>query len=154
MPDKVDSDNEADSESEEDVPASLIFEPMVAYLDNPDCNNPIKNEGKWVLNEDVAFDYSLSLEDVFKSVNFSPLYMPFSIAEMACMHIKDNEGSVVIVPPSKRDQSLTVFGRGQARAMTPRESDDNLEPPQFFHYMWSARRMMKGIGYSLNCRVV
>ena len=42
LPDNVDSDNEADSESEDDASATLIFEPMVAYLDNPDCNNPAK----------------------------------------------------------------------------------------------------------------
>jgi len=79
--DNVDSGNETDSESEEDAPPTLIFEPMVAYLDNPDYNNPIKNEGEWVFNEDVAFDYSLCLEDVFKSVNFSPLHMPLLIVK-------------------------------------------------------------------------
>jgi len=34
----------------------FIIEPIVAYLDDPDCNNPVKNEGEWVLNENVAFD--------------------------------------------------------------------------------------------------
>ena len=82
-----DSGNVVDSESEEDAPATLIFKPMVAYLENPDCNNPTENEGEWVLNEDVTLDYFLCLEDVLKSANFSPLHMPLLIAEIACMHI-------------------------------------------------------------------
>jgi len=65
------------------------------------------------------------------------------------MHIEDNEGSVYIVPPSKRDQSLIVFGRGQARVTTSRESDDDLEPPQFVHYA-AAHNIMKRMRYNLN----
>ena len=52
------------------------MEPIVTYLDDPDCNNPAKNEGEWFLNENVTLDYSLCLEDVFKSVDVSSLYMP------------------------------------------------------------------------------
>jgi len=81
LTDNVDNGNEADSELEEDTLATLILEPMVAYLDNSDCNDPAENKSEWVLNEDVAFDYSLYLEDVFKSVNISPLHMPLSIAK-------------------------------------------------------------------------
>jgi len=35
-----DSHNEADSESEEDTPATLTFKPIVAYLNDLQCNNP------------------------------------------------------------------------------------------------------------------
>ena len=31
-----------------------------------------------------------------------------------------------------------------------RESDDSVEPLEFFHYALSAHRMMKRMGYSLN----
>ena len=79
LPYNVNSANEADSESKEDVPATLIFEPKVAYPDNPDCNNFVENEGEWVLNEDVAFDYSLCLKDVFKSFNISPCICLFRL---------------------------------------------------------------------------
>ena len=48
------------------------MELIVAYLDDPDCNNLAENEGEWILNENVAFDYSLYLEDVFKSVDLVP----------------------------------------------------------------------------------
>jgi len=123
----IDSGNEADTESEEDVPATFIMEPIVAYLDGPGCNNPAENEGEWVLNENVAFDYSLYLEDV--SIDINSLHMPLPISKMACMHIGDNEGFVFIVPPSKRDQLPVVFDRGQTRTTTFRESDDDLKPP-------------------------
>jgi len=66
------------------------------------------------------------------------------------MNIEDNEGSVFIVPPNKRDQSPIIFGRSQAQATTSKESDDDLEPPQFFYYARSAHRMMKRMGHSLN----
>jgi len=60
LPDDVDSKNEGNSESEEDAPTTFIMESIVAYLDDPDCNNPAENEGERVINENVAFDYSLS----------------------------------------------------------------------------------------------
>jgi len=89
LPDDVDSGNEADSESEEDVPATISIEPIIAYLNDYDCNNPAENEGEWVLNENIAFDYSLCLEDV--SVNVRFLHMPLPISDMAHIHIQDNE---------------------------------------------------------------
>jgi len=149
LPDNVDSGNEPDLESEEDAPATISIEPIVAYLNDYDCNNSAENEGEWVLNENIAFDYSLCLKDV--SVNVRSLHMPLLILKMARMHIQDNEESVFIVPHFKRDQSLIVFGSGRAQALTSREPDDDLEPPQFFHYARLAHRMMKKMEYSLNC---
>ena len=110
LPDNVDSGAEADSESEEDAMATRILEPTVAYLDSLDCNNPTEDEREWVISEDVAFVYSLCLEDVFKFVNISPLHMPLPISEMTCMHIEDNEWSCLHCP-SKKNKSLIVFGR-------------------------------------------
>jgi len=150
LPDDIDSGNETDSESGENAPAIFSIKLIIAYLDDFDCNNLVKNGDEWVINENINYDYSLSLEDVFKSVDISFLHMPLPISKMACIHIEDNEGSVFIVPPTKRDQSPIIFGRSQARATTFRESDDDLEPPQFFHYARSAHCMMKRIGYSLN----
>ena len=74
LPDDVDSGNEADSKSWEDAPATINVEPIVAYLDNFDCNNLAESEGEWVLNETVAFDYFLYLDDVFKFVKITCLY--------------------------------------------------------------------------------
>ena len=130
LPNDIDSDNEVDTESEEGTSATSSMELIVAYLDDLDCNNPPKMRANGVLNENVTFDYSLCLENVFKSIDISSLHMPMPISKMACMNIDDIEGGICfIVPPSKRDQSLIIFGRGQARATTSRESDDDLEPP-------------------------
>jgi len=86
-----------DSESEEDVLAIFSIEPIIAYLDDLDCNNLTENEGEWVLNKNVAY-YSLCLEDVLKYVNISPLHMLLPISEMACMHTEDNEGCNALIP--------------------------------------------------------
>jgi len=64
LPDDIDSGNEIDSESEEDTTNIFSMEPIIAYLDDPYCNNSAKNDGKWVLNENVNFDYSLYFDDV------------------------------------------------------------------------------------------
>jgi len=44
LPDNDDSGNEADSESEGDTPATLVGEPIVAYFNNPQCNNPSEDD--------------------------------------------------------------------------------------------------------------
>jgi len=103
-PDDINSGNEIDSESEDDAPATFSMKPIVAYLDDLNYKNPAKNEGGWILNKNITFDYSLCFEDILKSVDISSLHKPLPISKMACMHIKDNEGSVFIVPPSKGDQ--------------------------------------------------
>ena len=64
LPDDIDSGNQADFESEEDTLATFAMEPLVAYLDNPYCNNTVKNDDEWVLNKDVDFKYSLCFNDV------------------------------------------------------------------------------------------
>ena len=46
----------------------------------------------------------LCLENVFKSVDINSLHMLMPISKIACIHVEDNEGSVFIVPPAKRDQ--------------------------------------------------
>ena len=47
-----DSGNEADSESEADMPAILIGEPIIACLNNPQCNTP-EDEGEWLINDNI-----------------------------------------------------------------------------------------------------
>ena len=63
-----DSGNEPDSEPEEDTPATFALKPIVAYFNDPECNNPIENDDEWVINENVIFDYPVSV-DLFKSAN-------------------------------------------------------------------------------------
>jgi len=51
-----DSGNEADSEPKEDTSATFAFKPIVEYFNDPECNNPIEDDGEWVINENVTFD--------------------------------------------------------------------------------------------------
>ena len=76
--DDIDNGNEA--ESEDNAPATISIEPIVAYWNDYDSNNPTENEGEWVLNENIVFYYSLCLEDV--SVNVKSLHMPLPISKM------------------------------------------------------------------------
>ena len=80
----IDSDNEANSESEDDPELSFDEEPIIAYLNDPDCNNSADNGNEWVLNENVNFDYSLCCDDVNSPIDMSPLHMPLPIT-MACI---------------------------------------------------------------------
>ena len=50
LPNDINSGNEADSESGEDPEVSFDEEPIVAYLNDSDCNNSINNSDEWVLN--------------------------------------------------------------------------------------------------------
>ena len=54
-----------------------------------------------------------------------------------------------MVPPSKRSQSLIVFGRAQLRRSANTDSSSDSKPPQFFHYERSAHLMMRKMGYNL-----
>ena len=66
LPDNNDSGNEADSESEEDTPATLIGEPIVACFSNPQYNNPFEDDVEWMINDNVCFD----------SVSYTHLTLP------------------------------------------------------------------------------
>jgi len=70
-----DSCNEANSESEEETPATLDFKPIVAYFNDPQCNNPIEDDGEWVINENVTFDYPVSIDD-------ASFHMPLSMIQV------------------------------------------------------------------------
>jgi len=72
LPDGIDNDNEADFESKEDTPTTFTMKPLVAYLNEPYCT--VENNGEWVLNEAVDFDYSLYFHDV--PDNTSSLHLP------------------------------------------------------------------------------
>ena len=75
LPNDDDSGNEADSESEGDTPATLACEPIVACFNDPQCNNPSEDDDEWVINENVIFNYPVSVE-LLEYVNSSSLHMP------------------------------------------------------------------------------
>jgi len=126
------SGNETDSESEGDTPATLAYEPIEACFNDPKCNNPSEDD-EWVLNENVIFDYSASVE-FLKSIVNSSLHMFLHKPSMTSTYVECVEGSVFVVLPSKRSQSPIVFGWAQLRRSAVTYSSSNSEPPQFFHY--------------------
>jgi len=103
LPDDYDSGNEADAESEEDTPATLAYEPIEEYFNNPQCNNPSGDDDEWVINENVIFDYPASSE-LCESVDNSPLHMLLHKLSMTSTSVECAEGSVFVVPPSKKSQ--------------------------------------------------
>ena len=62
--------------------------------------------------------------------------------------VENSEGSIFVVPLSKRNQSLIVFGRIQPWISAITDSGSDPEPPQFFHYAWSAHHMMRRMRYN------
>ena len=85
-----DSCNEADSESEEDTPATFAFKPIVAYFNDPECNNYIEDDGEWVINENVTFDYPVSV-DLLNSADETSLHMPLPMLSMTSMPVENGE---------------------------------------------------------------
>ena len=110
LPDDDNNDNKADSESEGNTPATLTCELIVAYFNNPQCNNTIRDGDEWVINENVTFDYPESVK-LFESVYNSSLHMLLPVLSTTSTPVECGEGSVFVVPSSKRSQSLIVFGR-------------------------------------------
>jgi len=78
----------------------------------------------------------------------SPLHMHQPMLTV-CMHIEEKDRSVFVVPPSKKDQSPIVFGKVRYWITTSNDSDEDLQPTQFFHYARLAHRMMKEMEYDL-----
>jgi len=128
--DDDDSGNEADLESEEDTPATFAFKPIVAYFNDPECNDPNEDDGEWVINENVTFDYPVSV-DLFKSADDSSLHMPLSMLSVTSTPEENSEGFVFVVPPSKRNQSPIVFDRIQPRISQLRTRIQTHNPRKF-----------------------
>ena len=134
LPDEPDSGNEADSELENDTPVTFVSELIVAYLGDSTCkNDTVENDNEWVLNEDVSFDYSYCL-NVPETTYLNSLHMPISTMMKACTYTEDSDRAIFIVPSSQKDQTPIIFGRIHSQISTSVVSDENLEPPQFFHY--------------------
>ena len=50
--------------------ATLVDEPVIACFNKLQCNTPSEDEGEWVINDNIFFDYSVSIE-LFESVTDS-----------------------------------------------------------------------------------
>jgi len=127
-----DSGNEADSELEEDTLATLDFKPIVAYFNNPQCNNSIEHDGEWVINENIIFDYPVSVV-VFKSIDDSSIRMSSPMLSMTSTPIEDGKGSIFVIPTSQRSQSPIVFGNPECLQLHTRVRTQNPHNFSFMH---------------------
>jgi len=57
------------------------------------------------------------------------LYIPLHKPSMISTSVECVEGSIFVVPPSKRRQSPIVFGRARLRRSAVIDSSSDLEPP-------------------------
>jgi len=110
LPHDDESGNEADSESEAGMPAILIGEPIIACLNNPQCNTPLEDEGEWVINDNISFDYPASV-GLFESITDSSLHMPLHKPSASSTPMESIEGVALVIPPSKEGQLPIIFGR-------------------------------------------
>jgi len=133
LPDNDDNGNEADSDSEGDTPATLVGEPIVACFNNPQCNTPSEDDDEWVINDNVSFKYPASVE-LFESVTNSSPHMPLHKLSTSSTSVECIEGSVLMVPLSKKGHSPIIFGKAQLQRSTVTDSSSDSESPQFFHY--------------------
>jgi len=148
LPDNDNSGNEADSESEADMPAILVGEPIIACFNNPQCNTPSEDEGEWVINDNISFDYPVSVE-LFESVTDSSLHMPLHKLSVSSTSVESIEGFILVVPPSKEGQLPIIFGKAQLQRSAATDSSSDPNTPQFFHYARLAQHMMRKMGYNL-----
>jgi len=148
LPDNNDSDNEADSESEANMPAILVSEPIIACFNNLQCNTPSEDEVEWVINDNISFDYLVNVE-LFGSVTDSSLHMPLHKPSASSTPVEFIEGSVLVIPPSKEGQLPIIFGKTQLQRSTAADSSSDSDTPQFFHYARPAHYMMRKMGYNL-----
>ena len=58
------------------MPATFVFKPIGAFLNDPKYNNLIEDDDEWVINENITFDYLVSV-DLFKSADDTSLHMLF-----------------------------------------------------------------------------
>jgi len=87
--------------------------------------------------------------DLFKSVDDTSLHMPLSMLSVTNTPVESGEGSIFMIPPSKRSQSSIIFGRVQPRKYAVTDSGSNSEPSQFSPYAWLTHHMMRKMGYNL-----
>ena len=128
LPDDDESGNEVDSESEAGMPAILIGEPIIACLNNPQCNIPSEDDGEWVINDNISSDYPASIGSI-KSITDGSLHMPLHKAGAANTPMEAIEGATLVVPPSKQGQSPIIFGRTRPRGPTTADSSSESDAP-------------------------
>ena len=130
------------------MPPTFPFKSIIAYFNDPECNNPTEDDGEWVINASITFDYPMSV-DLSKSTDDTSLYIPLSIFSVTSTLVENSEVSVFVVSPSKMNQSPIVFRRIQPRIFVIKDSSSDPEPTQFFLYARSTHHMLRRMGYNL-----
>ena len=98
--------------------AILVSELVIACFNNPQCNTLSEDESEWVINDNISFDYPVSVE-LFESITDSSLHMPLHKPSTLSTSVESIEGSVLVVPPSKEGQSPIIFGKAQLQSLQP-----------------------------------
>ena len=75
-----------------------------------------------MINDNVIFDYPVSV-GLFESVTNSSLHMPLYKPSTSSTSVECIEGSVLVVPLSKKGQSPIIFGKAQLQRSTVTYSD-------------------------------
>ena len=107
-----------------------IRDRIVACLNNPQYNTPSEDDGEWIINDKISFDYPVSVE-LFESVTDSSLHMPLHKPSASSTPVESIEGSVLVVPPSKEGQLPIIFGKAQLRRSTATDSSSDSDTPKF-----------------------
>ena len=89
---------------------------------------PSEDEGEWVINDNISFDYPVSIE-LFGSITDSSLHMPLHKPSASSTPVEFIEGSVLVVPPSKKGQLPIIFGKAQLRRSVAMDSSSNSDTP-------------------------
>ena len=87
----------------------MVGKPILAYL-NPQCNTLYEEEDEWVINDSISFDYPVSVK-LLESITDSSLHMPLHKPSTSKIFVECIEGSVLVIPLSKKGQSSIIFGR-------------------------------------------
>ena len=101
-----------------------------------------------MINDNVSFNYPASVE-LFESITNSSLHMPLHKPSTSSTSVECIEGSILVVPLSKKGESPIIFGKAQLQRSTATDSSSDSQTPQIFHYARSIQHMMRKIGYSL-----
>jgi len=105
-----------------------------------------------MMNEWLMRMLSLIILRVSNCLNLSSIALYICLCtkpSMTSTSVECVEGSIFVVPPSKRSQSPIVFGRARLRRSVVTDSSSDLKPPQFSHYARSTQHMMRKMGYNL-----
>ena len=91
---------------------------------------PSEDKGEWVINDNIFFDYPVSVE-LYESVTDSSLHMPLHKPSASSTSVESIEGSVLVIPPSKEGQLPIIFGKAQLQRSAAADQVQTQHPTNF-----------------------